>query len=446
MAIVNKLSEDLFLPLSDFITGNKIRTSFKFLQRSQNWSNQAIEEYQNMKLSALVSHAYANVPYYRELFDHLKLNPKDIQSKEDLKKLPILTKAVIKSAGLENFTSRVFAEKNLIKASSSGSTGEPLFFYTTREAYSMNIASSLRGWYWTGYRLGDKYIKLSQNRRNSFIKQAQDFVSNNLYLTSDPLTDDNFEHILKKIEIFKPTIIRGYPDPLYYLALYKHKSNGRYNFKPKAIATTGNTLFPEVRKEIESAFGCPVFDAYNCEGNSVVFECPSHTCYHSTEEYGISEVIDENDVAIEEGIGRLISTDLHNLAHPFIRYDTQDLVEIDKLKCVCGRNHLKINRILGRDSDVFKLKTGRSFIVHNFTGFFQTDTIEIGKSVDQFQVICRKDGSILFRLVVNNKYTKSAENYIKNYWENEFKQEVSIEVVDEIPLTRSGKRRFIIKE
>ncbi len=445
MSLRNLITEKIILPTSDLILGQNISEYFSFLMKSQYWTRDQIDEYQNKKLQKLIHHAYNNVPYYKDLFDSLKLKPIDIQTKKDLEKLPILTKAIIKKHGIKRFTSSGIPENKMIESSSSGSTGEPLFFYRTKEAYSMNLAANLRGWYWMGYRLGDKYIKLSQNIRKSSLKRLQDKVSQNLYLATNPLIDSNFDHILKEIERFKPKILRCYPDPLLFLARYR-QTHSEYSYKPSAITTTGNTLHPESRKEIEDAFGCKIFDSYNCEGNSIVFECPTHSCYHSAEEYGISEILNKNNEPIISGIGKLISTDLINFAHPFIRYDTQDYIEIDDTQCSCGRKHLRIKKILGRDNDVLIMGAGRRFIVHNFTGFFQIDSSQLNRSVDQFQVVKKKDGTVLFRLVVNNKFNKSVENYIRIFWKEEFETSVSIEIVNNIPLTASGKRRFILNE
>jgi phenylacetate-CoA ligase len=445
MSVANYINETVLLPISDFVFGRNIARDLIFLKKSQWFSASQLESYQNEKLQIMIHYVYNNIPYYKDLFNNLKIKPTDIQTKNDMHKLPVLTKSIIKKEGIERFTSSAVPERKMIKSSSSGSTGEPLFYYISKEAYSMNIAASLRGWYWTGYRLGDKFVKLSQSPRESLIKSLQDRITNDFFLTTNPLTDDNFKNILIEIEKFRPKIIRCYPDPLLFLARYK-KDHPEFSFKPDAITTTGNTLFPETRKEIEDAFKCKIFDAYNCEGNSVVFECPTHTCYHSTEEYGISEILNENGGSIKKGIGRLISTDLHNFAHPFIRYDTQDFVEVDDSDCVCGRKHLKIIKILGRDNDIITNRTGRKFIVHNFTGFFQTDSKEINRSIDQFQIVKMKDDSIWFRLVVNDNYNPSVEEYIRNYWEIQFQQPIKVELLNEIPLTASGKRRFIINE
>lgn len=436
------INERIILPTSDIISGTSVSKYLNFLLKSQYWTREQLDNFQNERLKRLIYHAYTNVPYYHEKFRELNLNPDDIKTKNDLFKVPILTKAIIKKEGINSFIPSKGPLQKGIASGSSGSTGEPLFYQISKDAYSINIAASIRGWYWSGFRLGDRYIKLSQNPRKNLIKKVQDKMSNNLYLATNPLVEENFKNILCKIEQFKPKIIRCYPDPLLFLARYK-KQHPEFKHIPLAIATTGNTLFSETRNEIEEVFSCKIFDAYSCEGNSTVFECPTHSSYHSAEEYGISEILDEYGNPLQKGIGRLISTDLWNFTHPFIRYDTQDLVEIDNEPCKCGRNLLKINRIIGRDNDVLTVESGRRFIVHNFTGFFQADIPELNKSIDQFQII-KKGDTVLFNLVVNQNYNKDVSDFIKLHWKREMESDIEINIVEKIPLTGSGKRKFIL--
>ena len=444
MSFPNFISENVILPVSDIVTRQSVYKDLRFLNKSQYWTREQINKYQTEKLKLLIQHSVKSVPYYRALFSDLGLKAEDIQSIEDLKKIPILAKTTFYNKGIEMFTSGEISKRDRFLRSSSGSTGEPLFYYSTKPAYSMNLAAILRGWYWMYYRLGDKYVKLSQNPRKDPIKRLQDKFSRNLYLATNPLIDSNYEFILKELERYKPKIVRCYPDPLLFLARYK-QNHPKYRYKPLAITTTGNTLHSETRAEIEAAFGCKIFDSYSCEGNSAVFECPTHSCYHSAEEYGISEVVNENGMLIKSGIGRLISTDLMDLAHPFIRYDTQDLVEISDEPCACGRKHLRINKIIGRDNDVLVVPSGRKFIVHNFTGFFQTDHVELNRSIEQFQIV-KKESVVTIRIVPNHRFPELAGDYIKKYWEREMGIKVIVEIVENIPLTKSGKRRFIINE
>lgn len=445
MSLINLVKENIVLFLSDLALGQSISKYLKFLQKSQWWAENEIKECQNERLCLLIRHSGKTVPYYKNLFKELNLTPDDIQSKDDLYKIPILTKSKIKRQGINKFTSNSYPKRKIILASSSGSTGEPLFYYNTKRAYSLNIAANLRGWYWMGFRLGEKYVKLSQNPRNSIIKRIQDIFSNNLYLVINPLIDEHFIYLLRRIEKYGPKIIRCYPDPLLLLARYL-KNNPNYDINVNAINTTGNTLYPEVRTEIELAFGCKIFDSYSCEGTLNIFECPTHECYHSSDEYGITEVLDEQGNNVKDGIGRLITTDLYNFAHPFIRYDTQDLVEVSSKLCKCGRKLLRINRILGRDNDIILSSTGQKFIVHNFTGFFQQDLPELKRSIDQFQVVKNKNRTVTFNLKINSAFDDNVKDFIKVYWERQLKFPVIINNVDEIPLTKSGKRRFIINE
>ena len=443
MKYSNWLSKNIYLPISDIVTGQSIYKKLHFLEKSQWWSRKEIDEYQNEKLRKLIKHSVTSVPYYKDLFEKNNLSIEDIKTKEDLYKIPILTKEEIKKQGIDRFISTNYPKNKIVSESSSGSTGEPLFYKTTKEAYSLNIAANLRGWQWTGFKLGDRYIKLSQNSRNNPLKKLQDKISNNLYLATNPLIDSNFEFLLKEIENYKPRIIRCYPDPLLFLARYK-KQHPEYKYQPKAITTTGNTLYVETRKEIEDAFGCKIFDSYNCESNSNVFECETHNGYHSAEEYGISEILDENNKPIHSGIGRLISTDLYNYAHPFIRYETQDQVELLKERCSCGRELLSLKRILGRASDVLETTNGK-YIVHDFTIFFSLQNSPLKKSVESFQVIgC--ENKVVLNLVVNNRFNSVISDYIKNYWMVKFNEIVDVNVVKDIPLTKSGKRKFIINE
>jgi len=352
--------EKIILPLSDLLTGQCINKSLKFLMESDKWTHSQIEDFQNQRLRMLIKHAYENVPYYHDVMVERGLKPDDIQTKADLPKLPILTKAIAKEVGIERLTAQNFPKNKIIHSHSSGSTGEPFHFLLSKESYSMNIACSLRGWYKMGWRLGDRYIKLSGSKRGGLLKKIQDRVTNNLYMSTSPLNDEHIREILERIEEYKPKIVRCYPDPLVLLARYRAAHKDEFKYVPLALTTTGSSLFPEMREEIENAFGCKVFDTYSSEGNPNVFECPSHTCYHSAEEYGISEVIDENGDIITSGKGSLVSTDLWNYAQPFIRYRMLDIIEIDDTPCVCGNEHLKVKRIWGRENDVLKMPSGKT--------------------------------------------------------------------------------------
>lgn len=438
VSIRHLTSERIILPLSDLLTGNSVYKSLKFLLKSQYWSSSDLRIFQEERLRLLIRHAVASVPFYIDYFQKNNLSLEDFQKIEDLNKLPIINKSIIKRVGLENFISKDFPEKKMIRKSSSGSTGEPFTYYTSKDAYSLNIAANIRGWYWQGYRLGDRYIKISNSGRSK-LKSLQDLVSKNKCIVFNNYDEDKVMGIIKRINKFKPVVLRSYVAPLLMISHYAKKHSIKLH-SPSFITTTGSTLYPSMREEIQEIFGAPVYDSYSCEAGANVFECPTHDCYHSTMEYAITEVIDQN--ANPSMQGRLVSTDLWNFAMPFIRYDSQDVIEIGDNDCPCGRKLRCVQRILGRDTDILVASNGKLIPPLALSIFMKKLT-----GVAEYQI--RQDGIDVFIIYIKptNEFNSGQVSLINDYWSKTFGKdsEVDIKLVDEIPLTTSGKRRYIIR-
>jgi len=444
MSIISQLSEHFILPLSDLATGYSIHHHLKFLFKSQYWSREQLDEYQNQKLRQLINHAYTNVPFYHELFLDMGLKPEDIQSKNDLHKLPIVTKDMLKMNKVKNLSGKI-AKKDLVYLSSSGSTGEPFQFYSTKEKESINKAAAIRAWYWMGYKLGDKYVKLSMNPRPSYIKKLQDYFNNSLYLSSNQLISEELQRIYKEILSYNPKFVRCYPVPLQFLSREIATISKTYRGNSLvAINTTGSTLQDTVRDEIEKVFGVKIYDSYSCEGGTIFAQCSCSKYYHPAEECAISEFI-EDAVTLSDARRprRHITTDLFNYASPFIRYDTQDYIVLGgENRCDCGRPFINIEQIRGRDSDIIRTPSGKLLIVENFVAYFEWIT-----EVDQIQVIQEEIDKVIIKLVVNVGFTKEIEKNIYTYWTNYIGNDVEliIELVEKLNLTPTGKLRTVIR-
>lgn len=426
------LHEHIILPLSDLLRGEQVHKYLRLLREAENWTPEQMKAFQQERLRKLLVYATTEVPFYRDWIQTHDLNPDTVT----LDQLPIVSKSIMRQEGIERFTAEHFPIKKRISSRSSGSTGEPFSMYESKLSNSVNTAAKLRTWYQAGYRLGDRYMKIANGARHGKFKKLQDKVNNCLYVPFYSMSDKVLKSILDKIERSHPTIIRSYPIPLYLLAQYRNSHSG-YAFCPRHIMTTGSTLPAAYRKEIEKAFGCDIIDSYSCEGTPNTYETPSHNGYHVCNYYGIVEVLDDNNNPIADGIGRVVSTDLWNLAHPFIRYDTQDLVEV--------RDGI-IQRIMGRECESYINTNGQRFTVHNFVGFFQEDDRPTRQSVTAYQVVKRKDGCITFRLVVNGQYNSDIEQYIIDFWHQQLGVPVSVTIVDEIPLMHNNKRLTIVEE
>lgn len=422
------LHEHIILPLSDLLKGESVHTHLKDLRNVEQWSERQLHDYQQEKLRQLLFCAASEVPFYKDWFDDHHLNPNEVT----LDQMPIVSKAIMRQEGIERFTANNCPTKDRILSRSSGSTGEPFAFYVSREAESVNTAAKLRTWYQAGYRLGDPYMKIANGKRQGRIKKWQDRMNRCIYVPFYSIDDNALINVLATIENQKPLYIRSYPAPLYLLARYRNSHTG-YNHTPRRIFTTGSTLSDAYRKEIEKAFGCDIIDSYSCEGTPNTYETPAHDGYSVCGYYGIIEVLDNDGHPVKDGIGLVVSTDLWNLAHPFIRYDTQDLVEV--------RNG-QIVRIMGRESDAYIASGGDIYTVHNFSHYFLYDI----KGVDNYQIVRHSNDNVTFNIVTNKEFSPAKKQHIIDFWQPKLKVAISVNIVDEIPLMHNNKRQTIICE
>ena len=127
----NFIARNILAPVLDFSRGTQTMNCLRQLESSQWWPRNKILELQNERLKQLIRQSYDNVPYYRRVFDERSINPSSIQSKEDLVKLPILTKELIR-AYFEELKVPGFSARKLVRLATDGSTGEPMEFYRTR--------------------------------------------------------------------------------------------------------------------------------------------------------------------------------------------------------------------------------------------------------------------------------------------------------------------------
>ena len=145
MTLYNYLDRYLFLPLGDLVYGSEVVSKLKEMRHNDMLSGAEIREIQDRKLQRLVRHCYETVPYYTRLFDTHGIRPSQIQTRDDLRLLPVLTKQTIRD-NYDDLFSTAISPKRIRKSSSGGSTGTPLKFCTDSAEWSSWQASTLRAW------------------------------------------------------------------------------------------------------------------------------------------------------------------------------------------------------------------------------------------------------------------------------------------------------------
>ena len=259
---------------------NSTVNNLEILNKTQWCSPSEIERFQYQRLQRLLSHAYENVPYYHKIFKTAGLKPTDIKNVDVLKKLPILTKDIIRK-NLPDLIPKNYQQNRFIPTATGGSTGEPMKFYVDINWLAWNMAAAYRQWSWAGYNIGDKFIYLWSSPNDiSFQAELKNKFFNifhrTVYLNALQLTEKTMDEYIEKIRTYKPKIINAYASAIYVLAQYMEKK-GINDIEPKAILTSCEMLFPFQREIIERTFGCKVFDYYS--GRDTTFqagECPEH--------------------------------------------------------------------------------------------------------------------------------------------------------------------------
>lgn len=448
------LARHVLYPIGEAFLGANMLRYLEMLEETQWWSSVRLRELQDQKLRALIRHAYWKVPYYRRIFEERGLTAEDVQIVEDLHKLPILTKDDIRQNSSE-LIAEDFKKWKPILSVTSGSTGEPLRYYTTKDVASMAWAGMFRSWAWAGHRLGDKRVTFagsalvpSHNNNTALTSRLRNLIERNLALSPSGVTDETMGRYVEKIRKFKPKYIRGFPSAIYVLAEYVAKK-GIEDISPRAIFSTGETLLPSQRDALERVFRCEVFDHYGLyDGGAMIMECPTHEGYHVVVEKAIIEIVNQGRTVPPGEQGEIITTDLHNYAMPFIRYATGDLATSPNEKCSCGRGLPLVKTIEGRKIDLIVLDSD-----HAISGLVLTDVLEYiahqrPGAVKQFQVIQEAIGQIVIKVVQGPDYSAGDTDIIVSETRKRVGNSWSVEVqfVDDIPITPAGKRLFVISK
>ena len=381
---------------------------YETLQKTQWLSPSAMRELQDEKLRRLVRHAYRNVPYYRAKLQEAGLRPEDVQTQADLHKLPMLGKADIRKHLFFDIMSENHDKSQVLRISTSGSTGEPFVCYADRAQLEFRWAATLRAQEWTGYQFGDPTVRLwhqtiGMSPTQAAKERADAALSNRSFVPVFEMTEENLQKTMRLIASIGPTLLDGYAEALDFIAHFV-KTSGNPGVRPLAIMSSAQTLPEPSRKLIEEAFGCRVFDKYGSrEFSGIAYECDAHAGHHVVSEGFIVEILREG-VPVKPGeIGEVVVTDLNNYCMPFIRYRIGDLAEaMSDESCTCGRGAPRIGAIQGRVQSIIQGSDGQ-YVPGTFFAHYLK---ELDYAIKRFQVVQERAGHITFRVVKGGRYSE----------------------------------------
>lgn len=431
--------QNALLPASDLASRQRVMRLYRFYEQSQRWDAARLCEVQNSNLHETVTTAYCEVPFYKDLYDRNHVDINRIDSVERLRELPVVTKEMLREA-YPHYCTRDTGHP-WHEYCTSGSSGRP--FAVRVDSLSMSHARALmllRANY-SGWDIGDPFLQTGMTLDRGIEKYLKDKLLRVAYVSAFDLSDAVLDGYLGIIENRKLDYVMGYPGSIYFMA--RRAREVGFNRKMKGIVTWGDNLYPYFRKLIETQFGCRVTDTYGCgEGIQVAAQCEKGN-YHIFMPHVALEIVDDRGDPVPDGeLGSILLTRLDPGAMPLIRYSVGDIGRKSAdTGCACGRSLEILSSIDGRDTDVIETPNGNHLIVHFFTGIF-----EYYQTIDTFKVIQKEKGGIVIQIVPRPDFTEQELVKIEQEIHTKGDHDLSIrfEVVNEIPLEKSNKRRFVI--
>ncbi|MEZ4600292.1 MAG: hypothetical protein R2940_10950 [Syntrophotaleaceae bacterium] len=447
MDLYKPIFEKLFKPSLLKYKGENYLPYLKVLKTLHSKSYGEIRSYQLKKVKEIVYEAYHHVPFYRKEWDQIGLKPEDIQTLEDIKNIPILSKAKLR-AQTSDFVSEKAKLQDLIVSGTGGTTDSPIKLIYDRERLLFKNAEMDFFRKWWGWDFGDKVAYLwgapqdIPNISSTKWKIINLFFGRKLFLFSSLMDEKIMSEYVTKINQFKPGILQAYTNPAYVLAQFILKTNIKVH-RAKSVVLTAEACHDYQRKTIEKAFGAPVYTFYGCrEAGYAGIECSHHDGYHLNCSSLYTEIVRDNQDVNSGEMGNIIFTDLLNKEMPFIRYQIGDIGIPEENACSCGSPLPKMKFFAGRETDVFLTPDGKYI-----PGVSLCDrVIEDCQGIQALQFIQNEIDRISVKIVKGENFSEEdileLDKKLFSYFGDQLKIEKNF--VEEIPKEKSGKTRFCI--
>jgi len=411
------------------------------LLRHPRASRQRVERFRDSRLRKVIQHAYAKVPYYREVFDRHGVSPHDIRTAADLAALPLTSKLDLQARPLEDVLTRGMDPTALITRSTSGSLGIPFMIRRARSEESLLRVVVTRTALYHGYRPTFKHASVVFPRpRGPETPTGRIVRGMGLFRFRDIDCRWPPEDILAALEEFDPQFISGYSGSLARVA--RLIDPRRTSLAPRAIVSGAEVLTRGMREQIEKGFQAPVFDTYGShEFTRIAYQCRESDNFHICDDTVVVEVV-ANGRPVEVGErGEVVATALHSYAMPFIRYRLGDIVTRGADTCTCGQPFSTLREVQGRMVDLFTMPGGRTMHPYELMAVV-ADSIE-DWWIQEYQLTQESSGHITFRAVPMRPPTAEELQRIQDAASHLLGPDVEfrLDVVDEIPLTPGGKFR-----
>jgi len=444
-----RLVSGLVFPLQERLKKHSTVADRRAMEDSQWWPRERLEALRVQRLRALLTHAAAHVPYYRDLFARIGFDPAAVSSLTDLQQLPFLDKPLIRA-----HTDALKADdaRGLARFNTGGSSGVPLIFYIGLERVSRDVAAKWRATRWWGVDIGDPEIVLwgspielgAQDR----VRLLRDRLMRTRLLPAFEMSDAKVDGFIDEIRSLRPKMLFGYPSAFAHIARHAQRQGVRMDdLGIKVVFVTSERLYDHQRTLIEQSFGAPVANGYGGrDAGFIAHQCPSGSL-HITAEDVIVEIVDREGRVLPPGeSGEIVVTHLATRDFPFVRYRTGDvgvLAAPDDAPCACGRTLPVLKEVQGRSTDFIVARDGTVmhglaliYIVRDMPGVagfrIEQESLDLTRVKVMTEPGFPADGDARIRAGMKARLGESVE--------------VVVEHVAQIAAEGSGKFRYVVSK
>lgn len=410
----------------------------RFLESSEGWSRDEIQDYQLSELRKAIAHATRRTSGYRRVYSQRDLNAESLTQPEDMLLFPLIEKETIRDS-LESFSAEL-SDREYV--TTGGSTGVPLGLYRDPKSFARELASKAHQYKRLSWKEGDPQLVLRAVAIETSDHMQYEPEFNELRCSSFHLSPEAMEMYRKAALSFEPKWIKCLPSSGLIFARYLLDTGLEFP-KVQGILCSSENLSENQRAIMHRAFGGRVFSHYgHYEMSALAGYCEYEDTYHVLPQYGYVELIRDGKPVTEPGeMGEIVATSFISRATPFIRYRTKDLAIFAGQGCkACGRPYQIWSRIVGRFQEFLLTRSGR-YISVNAMNVHD----EFYDYIREFQFAQMRRGEVIFRFVPKEGLEEASLNKMKQTLTEKVAGDAEIVMarVDHITPTSRGKRNLL---
>lgn len=352
-----------------------------------------MHELQSNRLTGMVKRMYDNVPFYRNKFDEIGLEPGDIKTVDQLKDLPFTNKNDLR----DNYPFGLFTvpQTNVVRIhASSGTTGKPTvvgYTHADLDIWAEVVARSLT---MAGVHKGDT-IQIAYGYGPFTGGLGLHYGAEKIGATVIPISTGNTKKQLQFMTDFRATVIACTPSYAAHLGeCIANNGISADDVKLRIGVFGAEPWTNELRCQIEKLLKVKAFDIYGLSeiiGPGVSMECGCQCGNHVFEDHFIPEIIDPETLEVlpDGELGELVFTTVSKVAMPLLRYRTRDLTRLHREKCECGRTLVRMDKCLGRTDDMLIIRG-----VNVFPSQVESVLMDMSETTPHYQLIVRRENNL----------------------------------------------------